>query len=242
MTRTAEWVAAGVLVATLAGASECPSKTGRAVQAVQVNANPPDTTAKLMEELKKRFYSLDQRTSGLALGELINLGKAASPTLIEALSHDNARVRRLAAEGLGEIKDPTAADALFKAVADANDEVRARAATALYALGDRRGLQALVTTLNDYPDVLHSPNTVAMYPLMGRAGKEALPLIVPLLRAADDVTRQRGFLVLCAIVSRLPDGKDWDRLWKSLGSYDPMGPPRERDRAAGQWLSWLAKP
>jgi len=191
-----------------------------------------------MEQLKRRLYSLDQDTSGLALGELVKLGRQATPVLLEALTHDNPRTRRLAAEGLGEIADPRAADALYQATKDPSDEVRARAATALHALGDRRSLGALVATINDYPDILHNPYTASMYPLM-RGGQEELPLIVPLLRSPDDLTRQRGFLVLRAVVSRLPEGKDWDQLWKSLGSYDPHGPQAERDRAAQQWLSWL---
>jgi len=202
--------------------------------------NPRDTIQKPMDELKKRLYSLDQDTSGLALAEFIKRGKDSSPILLEALTHDNPRTRRLAAEGLAEIKDPAAADALFKATKDPNDEVRARAAGALSALGDSRALPALVATINDYPDILHSPYTASMYPLM-KSGKAALPLIVPLLTAPEDVTRQRAFTVLRAIVSATPEGKNWDALWKSLGHYDPVGPAAERDKAAEQWKGWVSK-
>ncbi len=200
-----------------------------------------DTMRTRMNELKKRLYSPDQDTSGLALGELIKLGTKATPVLLEALAQGNPRTRRLAAEGLGEIADPAAADALYRATKDPNDEVRARAATALHALGDPRSVVALVATINDYPDILHSPNTASMYPLM-RGGRDVLPLIVPLLRSPDQLTRQRAFLVLRAVVSRLPQGSDWDHLWQSLDRYDPVAPEADRARAADAWQRWLRTP
>lgn len=202
--------------------------------------NNQDATATPMEQIKERLYSTDQDTSGLALGELIRLGKQATPVLLEALTHSNPRTRRLAAEGLSEIADPASADALFQATHDTNPEVRARAATALYTLGDKRALTALVATLDDYPDILHNPYTASMYPLM-RGGKEVLPLVVPLLQAPNDLTRERAFLIVKAVVSKLPQGQDWNQLWQSLGSYDPAGPKAERDKAAQQWEQWLSK-
>jgi hypothetical protein len=199
-----------------------------------------NATADAMEQLKTRLYSTDQDISGAALGELIRMGKQATPMLLEALTSSNARTRRLAAEGRGEIADPSSADALFQATRDSSGEVRARAATALYRLGDGRALAALVATIDDYPDILHNPYTASMYPLM-RGGKEVLPLVIPLLKAPDVLTRQRAFLVVKAVASKLPQGQNWDQLWRSLGSYDPAGPQAERDKAAQQWLEWLAQ-
>jgi hypothetical protein len=202
--------------------------------------NNQDATATPMEQIKTRLYSTDQDTSGLALAELIRLGKKATPVLLEALSHSNPRTRRLAAEGLAEIADPSTADALFQATHDSNPEVRARAATALHKLGDKRSLKALVATLDDYPDILHNPYTASMYPLM-QGGKDVLPLVVPLLQSPDDLTRQRAFLIVKAVVTKLPQGQDWNQLWQSLGSYDPAAPQAERDKAAKQWEAWLTK-
>jgi len=197
-----------------------------------------DATATTIEQLKTQLYSTDQDTSGLALGELIRLGRQATPVLVEALKAENPRTRRLAAEGLGDIADPTTADALFQATQDSNPEVRARAAKALYRLGDGRALTALVETLNDYPDELHNPYTASMYPLM-RGGQEVLPLVVPLLRSPDALTRERAFLVVKAVATKLPQGQNWDQLWQSLGSYDPQGSEAERNRAAQQWEKWV---
>ncbi|MFN6564596.1 MAG: HEAT repeat domain-containing protein [Nostoc sp. ChiSLP01] len=202
--------------------------------------NNQDATATPMEQIKTRLYSTDQDTSGLALAELIRLGKKATPVLLEALTYSNPRTRRLAAEGLAEIADPSTADALFQATHDSNPEVRARAATALHKLGDKRSLKALVATLDDYPDILHNPYTASMYPLM-QGGKDVLPLVVPLLQSADDLTRQRAFLIVKAVVTKLPQGQDWNQLWQSLGSYDPAAPHPERDKAAKQWEAWLTK-
>lgn len=202
--------------------------------------NNQDATATPMEQIKIRLYSTDQDTSGLALAELIRLGKKATPVLLEALTHSNPRTRRLAAEGLGEIADPTSADALFQATHDSNPEVRARAATALHKLGDKRSLSALVATLDDYPDILHNPYTASMYPLM-QGGKDVLPLVVPLLQAPNDLTRERAFLVVKAVVTKLPQGQDWNQLWQSLGSYDPAASQAERDKAAKQWEAWLTQ-
>ncbi|MEI2609281.1 MAG: HEAT repeat domain-containing protein [Candidatus Promineifilaceae bacterium] len=193
-----------------------------------------------LEDLKTRFYSTDQDTSGLALADLIDRGKEALPILVEALTHTNARTRRLAAEGLSEIADPASADALFAATHDTNDEVRARAATALYRMGDKRALAVLVAGLNDYPDELHNPYTATMYPLM-RGGKEVLPLVVPLLQAPAALTRERAFLVVKAVASRVVQGQSWEQLWQSLGRYDPADSPAEQNKAAQQWQEWLAQ-
>ncbi|MCP4357130.1 MAG: HEAT repeat domain-containing protein [Chloroflexi bacterium] len=198
-----------------------------------------EATAISMDELKARLYSTNQRTSGLALAELVRQGRQATPILLEALNHPDPRIRLFAADGLGEVLDPTSADALFQATHDASGEVRARAATALHRLGDERDLAALVDTLNDYPDILDNPYTVSMSPLM-QGGEEVLPLVIPLLSSPDDLTRERAFLIVEAVVTKLPQEQNWDELWRSLGSYDPAAPQTERDRAAQQWAEWLS--
>ncbi len=191
-----------------------------------------------IEQLKIRLYSTDQDTSSLALGDLIRMGRRSTPILLEALTNADPRTRRLAAEGLAEIADPTSADALFQATQDSHPEVRARAATALYILNDPRALNALVNTLNDYPDILHNPYTASMYPLM-RGGREVLPLVIPLLKSPDALTRERAFLIVQAVVTKLPEGTDWNQLWRSLGSYDPKSSEIEWANAAQQWEKWL---
>ncbi|HLG55842.1 MAG TPA: HEAT repeat domain-containing protein [Vicinamibacterales bacterium] len=192
-----------------------------------------------VDQLKTRLYSTDQDTSALAFGELARMGKQATPLLIEALGHSTPRTRRLAAEGLAEIRDPASADALERATHDSNGEVRSRAAVALHLLGDPRALAALARTLDDYPDILHNPYTASMYQLMG--DRAVLPLMAPLLKAPQPVTRERALLVIKAVVSKMPEGSHWDQLWESLGRYDPQGQPADRDRAAELWTAWIRK-
>jgi hypothetical protein len=196
-------------------------------------------TATPFDAIKVRLYAQDRDVSGSALAELIRLGHRATPVLLEALKHSDARIRRLAAEGLGEIGDATTANALFQATDDPHPEVRARAATALYQLKDKRAVATLVATLDDYPDILHNPYTASMYPLM-QSDKQVLPLVVPLLKSPSALTRTRAFMIIKAVVMRLPEGKNWDNLWRSLGSYDPNGSTAERDRSIQQWQTWLA--
>jgi hypothetical protein len=198
----------------------------------------PTTKPAALDAIKQRFYSTDQDTSALALGELIAHGKQATSILIEALHAPNDRTRRLAAEGLSDIGDATAAEPLFAATHDSSGPVRARAATALARLGDPRARAALVATLDDYPDELHGPYTASMYPLM-RDTAAVLPLIVPLLKAPDQITRQRALLIIKAVVAKLPAGTNWEQLSTQLGSYDPAGPANERNAAADQWQAWV---
>jgi HEAT repeat protein len=193
-----------------------------------------------LEQLKTRLNSEDREISDKAFVDAARLGKAATPILLEALTNPDPRTRRLAAEGLSEIGDPSSADALFKATKDSSGEVRSRAAAALYQLHDGRALPALSETINDYPDILHNPYTASMFPLM-QGGKEVLPYMIPLLRSPDDLTRQRAFLVLKAVASRVIAGKNWEEFWRSLGSYDPLALEAEREHAVDLWEAWAAK-
>jgi len=62
---------------------------------------------------------------------LVALGKAAIPSLIEALENRNTLMRWEAAKALGEIGDPETAPALIKALEDKEFDVRWLAAEAL---------------------------------------------------------------------------------------------------------------
>src|SRR3974377_134999 len=102
-------------------------------------------------ELIERLAAPDANDAGLALGDLVGRGRSAAPALRGALARDEARIRALAAEGLGLIGDRVSADALSAAVdEDEDEEVRARAARALAVLGDQRGVEAVIRTLDDY--------------------------------------------------------------------------------------------
>jgi len=174
-----------------------------------------------------------------ALAVLVAAGRTSTTKLLRALASTQPDAREMAAEGLAEIADPSAAEALASTLDDAEPRVRARAAQALASIGDPRALDALVRTIDDYPDDLHSPHTVATYVLIAR-GRDALPAVVPLLDAPNPLTRQRAYLVLRTLVSAMPETGKWEPLWESLGAYDPMEPNRSmRDAAAAQWRQWV---
>ena len=191
-----------------------------------------------LQELVKQLSSPEFNTRALALAELVQHGSAAVPVLVSAFSTPDERVRAQVAQALAEIADPASADTLARAVFDTNGEVRARGAQGLARLNDHRAVSALVDTINDFPDVLHDPFTLSVYELM-RLGPPTLPAIVPLLKSADPMTRQRAFLVFRTIVSTLPEVKDWQQFWQSFGSYAPDAASQERDRAADQLSSWV---
>jgi HEAT repeat protein len=93
---------------------------------------PPDPGA-LVEKLK----SPDETVSGAAALELIRLGEAAVPVLVELLQAPDARHRTLAAQtfwGMGA-RAAAAAAALGEAVADDDERVSVSAAMALANMG-----------------------------------------------------------------------------------------------------------
>ena len=69
--------------------------------------------------------------------------------LINALNHRDYRIRKKAAEALGEMKAKEAVDALIKTLKDENPEVRKTAAYALGRIGDEKAIKPLVEALKD---------------------------------------------------------------------------------------------
>jgi HEAT repeat protein len=187
--------------------------------------------------LTARLGSPDVNDRMLATGELVQLGPAAVPGLVEVLRDPSAPGRALAAEALAEIADPAAADHLAGAVDDPDEGVRAHAAVGLVRLGDPRAAAALVRTIDDRQDVLHYPYTSSVYGLIA-LGAPALPAIAPLLDASSPVTRERAFLVLRSVVEAMPASDAWQPLWERLGRYDPHA--EGQDAAAAQWREWIA--
>ena len=184
--------------------------------------------------------SADSNVRAAALAALVRSGSAATTALRETLGNADAGIRRLAAQALAEIADPGSAEAFAHALQDDDAAVRARAAQGLARLKDERAVDALVQTIDDLPDVLRHPYTSSLYALID-IGSAALPVIAPLLKAPDPVTRTRALVAVRTIASRMPGAGDAEKLWRSLGSYDPEAPDAQRDRAADLWLQWVDK-
>ena len=69
--------------------------------------------------------------------------------LIKALNHRDYRIRKKAAEALGDMKAKEAVDALIKTLKDENSEVRKAAAYALGRIGDEKAIKPLAEALKD---------------------------------------------------------------------------------------------
>jgi len=118
--------------------------------------------------------------------ELVEIGKAAVPALVEKLADRREQVRWEAAKALSQIRDPTAAPALVKALEDENFGVRWLAAEGLIAVG-RRGLQSLLQALVHHSDSVWLLEG-AHHVLRSLIGEPDLhDLIAPVLTALDDV-------------------------------------------------------
>src|SRR5262245_39625974 len=94
-------------------------------------------------DLVEQLNSPDFNARALALAELVQRGRAATPALLEALKSADDRLRAQAAQGLAEIADPLSAEPLALALNDGSGEVRARAAHGLARISDSRAIGAL---------------------------------------------------------------------------------------------------
>lgn len=194
-----------------------------------------------LEDLALRLDSRDRNEAGLALGELISRGRAATPVLTQASRSDSADVRALALEGLAAIADPTTLDDLRRALEDADGRVRSLAAVALNRLGAPDALDALLATLDDWPDLKRSDMSKSAYELAA-SGPRALPAAIPLLASDRWTTRAKGVWIIRRILSRHPDRTDLARLGKILAGFDARDDSGHgRERAAQAASAWLAQ-
>jgi hypothetical protein len=130
--------------------------------------------------LVKQCTSEDPSVRLRARSSLVEMGRNAVPTLIEALDHPKSHVRWEAAKALLLIRDPRAAGGLASALADENLQVRWAAAEALVAL-DEDALLPLFRTLIVEPNSLplregvhHVLHEFAHRGLLGRESMEVL--------------------------------------------------------------------
>jgi HEAT repeat protein len=113
------------------------------------------------------------------------LGEISGPDLlISALRDEQWKVRRSAAERLGEIKDKRAVEPLIAALGDEIAWVRWQAAEALGEIGDERAIGPLVAALGD-KDPLVRENAAKALEKIGKPS--VLPLIAALGNEDSDV-------------------------------------------------------
>lgn len=176
----------------------------------------------------------------LALAEVVRRGREATPSLVAAFATASGELRASLAQGLAEIGDQSTADVLAGMLDDPDERVRARGAQGLCRIGDPRALDALLRTIDDYPDILREPDTLSTDGLTD-LGPSVLPSVVPLLKAPQQMTRARAFLVVRRLAPALAASRDWQELWIGLGRYLPDGPQPQRDTAADQWITWVGQ-
>ncbi|HOI13445.1 MAG TPA: HEAT repeat domain-containing protein [Methanoculleus sp.] len=145
---------------------------------------PPESPEPLPEKtpLEKCLEALrsgDDNIREAAVAALQGMGKAGVGYLIEVLSDPYYGVRIAAAEGLGELRDRSAADALIRTLRDAREDVRIAAAGALGRIGDRRAVEPLIGL---FADRYHGVR-VAAADAVAEFGRDALS---PLEEALSD--------------------------------------------------------
>jgi HEAT repeat protein len=104
-----------------------------------------------IETLIKTLSSLKDKPREGARHTLVAMGKAAVPSLIEALKNKNTLTRWEAAKALGEIADPETAPVLVKALEDEEFDVRWLAAEGLIKM-NIKGLKPLIEALEHRGD------------------------------------------------------------------------------------------
>ena len=104
-----------------------------------------------IETLINTLSSLKDKPREGARHTLVAMGKAAVPSLIEALKKKNTLTRWEAAKALGEIADPETAPVLVKALEDEEFDVRWLAAEGLIKM-NINGLKPLIEALEHRGD------------------------------------------------------------------------------------------
>lgn len=113
-------------------------------------------------------------------------GRAAVPTLINALQRASLTVRIDAASTLGRIQDPAALKPLLATLSAPEPMLRARAAEAIGQLGDARAVPHLLPLLRDpEPEV----SLAALQTLSQMSDEKSVPHLLPFLQHAQPECR-----------------------------------------------------
>lgn len=191
---------------------------------------------RLLTELKRRHdWTINWRTAE----ELVRLGQAAVPHLIEALSDEDGYVRAAAADALGEIRDERAVKALAAAMQyrdnriyedDEDAEARNNAAEALGKIGDLRAFDDLIHAASG-KDLLLASYAVDALGMLG--DERAIPTLLAALKVADldlpkaacSALKRIGTPAVLPLIEALDTAKGYWRVYalKALGS---IGDPR----------------
>ena len=126
----------------------------QAAEEVWMGLKDPSVAEEIVLRLKKpeREHSNYGEDSFVSRSHqaLLKLSGLAVPALIGMLEDDDASLRMLAAQILGEIDDPRAVEPLLEALNDSYVKVKQTAVFALCQIGDPRAVEPLTLMLKDY--------------------------------------------------------------------------------------------
>src|SRR5438045_156103 len=113
---------------------------------------------------------------------LIEIGEEVTQHLIDALQHENWRVRQYAAWGLGQLADPRALNPLIARLNDSSEAVQEKVAAALGELDDKSAVEPIIHILQS---ALPTVQIAAAEALGLLNDKRAVPALVDALRHED---------------------------------------------------------
>jgi HEAT repeat protein len=203
------------LAAPLAAAAEGRDEA-RFTELVEAVLHEPDDTA---IALLTPWLALPGGLGRLAAHGLLMLGRVSQPTLISALSGDEATARVHAAWALGGLGGAETVEALLGALdPHAEDDALAGAVFASLAeLADRRAVPRLRAWLGSAGESRHVP---AVLKAIGASGdRSALYEVAPYLRKDDPELRLRA----AEAMVRLLDKRGWPVLFEILRGEDATG-------------------
>ena len=111
-------------------------------------------------------------------------------------------------------------------------------------------VDALIAKIDENPDILHSDYTPAVSELV-RIGEPALPMVLPLMEHANEMTRLRASHVLEIVTMEMHGfswGHGWNKeggeakwraFWHSLGDLRYDASLAERQTAMRLWYEWI---
>jgi HEAT repeat protein len=147
---------------------------------------------------------------------LVSLGKlAVEPLMVLLVNDEDAYVRQVAAEALGEIGDIKAVEVLIAKLTDPVPDVREMTAWALGKLADPRAIQPLILALGSHEKVEVRDNAEWA---LEQFGEVAVKALVDALRDSDEMRSARAAYVL----GQIRDLQAFDPLIEMLDSKNPL--------------------
>ena len=120
---------------------------------------------------------------------LVQIGPAATASLIQLLDAPQPAARFSAASAAGALKDRRATKALIRCLDDESVIVQTTAASSLGAIGDPQAIPALLQKLND--DTTAKPNRLPIAGALARMGRsEGLQFLLRMLKSSDWTHRE----------------------------------------------------